>query len=142
MLDSGSVSNIISKQLAEILHLNIKPLENGDITFLISAGTDRIEICGKATFDIKIGNFRGFGQAWVVQNLSGGMILGNNLMHKYNVILNYRTKTATFQNDDGKFAEVNFVPKDDYLRVLWVTKPVTIRPNTWALVPVLKNRKL
>jgi len=98
LVDTGSVSTLVSKELVDRLRLKVLPL-NMENSFLVSANGTALEVIGKAEILINISGLQIPITARVVRHVSHQLILGADFMRQNQVIIDYKTGILSAGDD-------------------------------------------
>ena len=67
-----------------------------DHCILISAGGDFLNVCGRGNLDLSINHLSMRHEFVVVDNLTLNVLIGCDFMYKFNVVIDFVNRTASF----------------------------------------------
>ena len=105
---------------------------------LFSATGSSLDVVGTLELPITIKGLQFPQNAMVVSNLNQNLILGENFMRNYQVILNYQDNSVSIEDGLVCVPMYNNARKTSYVRLV---KPFCVMPYSIATLPVSLSRK-
>ena len=95
LLDTGSWLSIVSLKVVRSLLIPMRSTPE-DQCILKSAGDDFLNVRGRVNLDLSINNLSMSHEFVVVENLTLNVLIGGDFMYKFNFIIDFVNRTASF----------------------------------------------
>jgi len=137
LVDTGSVSTLVSKELADRLRLKVLLLKMENL-FLVSANGTALEVIGKAEILINISGLQIPITARVVRHVSHQFILGVDFMRQNQVIIDYKTVILSVGDDLVRAPLHSPYRRQSYLTNI---NSVCVPAFTEAIIPAKSDKR-